>query len=200
MKVDLGNVVGNAEAKYDHPNPIGRRLVAGFKRAVGDLYLETCPDSALEVGCGEGLLSDHLIRLRRPARFEACDVDLSRVAPGLDPALRFETASIYQLPHADCSVDLVIACEVLEHLEDPAAGLAELTRVARRAVLISTPWEPVWRLLNLARGRYVRALGNTPGHIQHFSRRGLVALAGAHLRVAAVRRPLPWTVILGAPR
>lgn len=200
MKIDVGNVVGNAEAKYDHPNPIGRRLVAGFKRVVGELYLQTCPESALEVGCGEGLLADHLIRLRRPARFEACDVDLSRLAPGLDPDLRFQTASIYQLPHPDRSVDLVIACEVLEHLEDPAAGLAELARVARRAVLLSTPWEPVWRLLNLARGRYVRALGNTPGHIQHFSRRGLVQLAGAHLRVTAVRRPLPWTVIAGAPR
>ena len=200
MKVDVGNVVGNAEAKYDHPNPIARRLVAGFKRAVGDLYLRTCPESVLEVGCGEGLLADSLIRLRRPASFEACDVDLSRLAPGLDPGLSFQTASIYQLPHADRSVDLVLACEVLEHLEDPAAGLRELARVARRAVLISTPWEPVWRALNLARGRYVRALGNTPGHIQHFSRRALLRLAETRLRVVDVRRPLPWTVILGEPR
>lgn len=200
MKVDRGNVVGNAEAKYDHPNPIARRLVDNFKRVVGELYLQTRPDSALEVGCGEGLIADSLIRLHRPARFEACDVDLSHLAPGLDPGLSFQTASIYQLPHPDRSVDLVIACEVLEHLEDPAAGLAELARVARRAVLVSTPWEPVWRLLNLARGRYVRALGNTPGHIQHFSRRALVRLAETRLRVVAVRRPLPWTVILGEPR
>lgn len=200
MKVDAGNVVGNAEAKYDHPNPIARRLVAGFKRAVGDLYLQTCPDSVLDVGCGEGLLADHLIRLHRPARFEACDVDLARLAPGLHPDLHFQTASIYHLPHPDRSVDLVIACEVLEHLDDPAAGLRELARVARRAVLLSTPWEPVWRLLNLARGRYLGALGNTPGHVQHFSRRALVRLAETRLRIVALRRPLPWTVILGEPR
>lgn len=200
MRVDPGNVVGNTDAKYAHPNPIARRLVAGFKRAVGDLYLRTCPESVLDVGCGEGLLADHLIRLRRPADYTACDVDLARLAPGLDPGLRFEQASIYQLPRADRSVDLVICCEVLEHLHDPAAGLAELARVARRAVLLSTPWEPVWRLLNLARGRYVRDLGNTPGHVQHFSRRALVRLAAARLRVVDVRRPLPWTVILGEPR
>lgn len=200
MKVDPGNVVGNAEAKYASANPIARRLVAGFKRAVGDLYLQTCPESVLDVGCGEGLLADHLIRLRRPRRFEACDVDLGRLAPGLDPAIEFRAASVYRLPHPDRSVDLVVCCEVLEHLHDPAAGLAELARVARGHVLLSTPWEPVWRLLNLARGRYVGALGNTPGHVQHFTRRALVRLAETRLRVVAVRRPLPWTVILGAPR
>ena len=199
MRVDPGNVVGNAEAKYAGTG-IARRLVAGFKRAVGELYLQVAADSVLDVGCGEGLLADHLIRLRRPARFEACDVDLARLAPGLDPGLTFSTASIYQLPHEDRSVDLVVCCEVLEHLGDPAAGLAELVRVARRAVLISTPWEPVWRILNLARLRYVRDLGNTPGHVQHFSRRALVRLAESRLRVVALRRPLPWTVILGEPR
>jgi ubiquinone/menaquinone biosynthesis C-methylase UbiE len=200
VKVDPGNVLGNNEAKYAHPNPIARWLVGGFQRAVGELYLQTCPESVLDVGCGEGLLADHLIRLRRPARFEGVDVELDRLAPGLHPDLKFKAASVYQLPYPDRSVDLVVCCEVLEHLHDPAAGLAELVRVARRHVLISTPWEPVWRLLNLARGRYVRDLGNTPGHVQHFSRRALLRLAATRLRVTAVRRPLPWTVILGEPR
>jgi hypothetical protein len=95
---------------------------------------------------------------------------------------------------------LVVCCEVLEHLERPAAGVAELARVARRHVLLSTPWEPVWRVMNMARGRYWRALGNTPGHIQHFSRRGLRSLADTRLRVSATRTPLPWTVLLGEPR
>lgn len=200
MRVDPGNVVGNADAKYAHRNPIARWLVSGFLRAVGDLYKETAPGSALEVGCGEGLLADRLIRLHRPARFEACDVDLSRRADGLDPGLTFRTASIYELPYPDASFDLVVCCEVLEHLQRPAEGLAELARVARRRVLLSTPWEPVWRLLNLTRGQYVGDLGNTPGHVQHFSRRALVRLAQTRLRVVDIRRPLPWTVILGEPR
>ena len=32
------------------------------------------------------------------------------------------------------------------------------------------PFEPVWRLGNMARGRYLKDLGNTPGHVNHWSR------------------------------
>jgi SAM-dependent methyltransferase len=196
---DAGNIVGNHEDKYHAKNPIARALMRGFLGAVTDLYRETGARRVLEVGCGEGQLADHLIHTVRPERFEACDVAL-RPFPGLDPAITLREASIYALPYEPASFDLVVCCEVLEHLRDPAAGLAELARVSARHVLLSTPWEPVWRLLNLARGRYLRDLGNTPGHVQHFSRRELLALARAHLDVTAVRRPLPWTVLLGEVR
>ncbi len=203
---DAGNIVGNVYDKYGTKNPIARYLMRGFTDAVLELYRRAAPQTVLEVGCGEGKLADTIVRAGpRPARFEATDVELPAGAspegqvPGVDPLVRFRAASIYELPHADKSVDLVVCCEVLEHLERPAAGLAELARVARGHVLISTPWEPVWRALNVARGKYLRALGNTPGHIQHFSRRALVELARSQLRALEVRRPLPWTVILGVP-
>ncbi len=193
-------IVGNVDDKYDTRNPIARRLVDGFLRSVSDLYRGARPRRVLEVGCGEGRLADHLLRnYPRPERFAACDLEDAR-SPEIDPAIEFELASIYDLPHGDETFDLVICCEVLEHLEEPSRGLAELARVSSGKVLISTPWEPVWRLLNLARGRYVRDLGNTPGHLQNFSRRQLLDLAAAHLEVQAIRRPLPWTVVLGAPR
>jgi ubiquinone/menaquinone biosynthesis C-methylase UbiE len=198
-RVDAGNIVGNVYDKYGAPNPIVRALMRGFTGAVTDLYLGTGANSVLEVGCGEGLLADRLIKARRPEHFEGCDVAL-RPAAGIDPQIVLREASIYGLPYADASFDLVVCCEVLEHLADPASGLVELARVARKHVLISTPWEPVWRLMNLARARYVGALGNTPGHVQHFSRRALLDLAATRLVNLRVRRPLPWTVILGDVR
>lgn len=196
---DAGNIVGNHEDKYHAKNPISRALVTNFLSAVTDLYQRTGAARVLEVGCGEGHLANRLIKAARPAHFEACDVDL-RPAPDLDPQIVLREASIYALPYPDASFDLVVCCEVLEHLHDPAAGLAELARVSARHVLLSTPWEPVWRLLNMARGRYLRDLGNTPGHVQHFSRRALLALADTRLQVRELRKPLPWTVLLGAVR
>jgi len=194
------NVVGNVYDKYGTKNPIARAMMSGFLRSVTELFDLTQADSVLEVGCGEGRLADHLLRSgkRSPRRFVASDLSLSQVAPELNPKIEFTEASIYELPFNDSSFDLVVCCEVLEHLERPSAGMAELARVSAHNVIISTPWEPVWRLLNVARGRYWSAFGNTPGHLQHFSRRALVELASSHLEVRQVRRPLPWTVILGS--
>jgi SAM-dependent methyltransferase len=137
---------------------------------------------------------------QRPERFEITDLDVSRVGSDLDDGITVREASIYALPYEDDEFDLVVCCEVLEHLDDPAMGLGEVARVAFDRVLVSTPWEPVWRALNMARGKYLRDLGNTPGHLQHFSRRGLMRLAERRLRILECRTPLPWTILLGEPR
>jgi SAM-dependent methyltransferase len=199
--VDAGNVVGNVYDKYGTHNPIARRLMRGFLDAVTELYRLAEPRSVLEVGCGEGELAAHLWRQGpKPERFEICDVDTRRLRPGLPPEIAAREASIYALPWPDDAFDLVICCEVLEHLHEPMRGVRELARLARRHVLLSTPWEPVWRILNIARGRYLPQWGNTPGHVQHFGRAALARLARTELRLLAQRTPLPWTVLLGTPR
>ena len=196
------NIVGNFEDKYASQNPIARMLVSGFLDAVNELFVLAEPrgKQVLEVGCGEGKLATHLIRnAPAPARYLATDLSLDTVGGGVDPRIEFKPASIYELPFATDSFDIVVCCEVLEHLERPSAGLAELARVARERVLISTPWEPVWRAMNMARGKYLRDFGNTPGHIQNFTRRDLRELAATHLDILDMRTPLPWTAILGQP-
>jgi 2-polyprenyl-3-methyl-5-hydroxy-6-metoxy-1,4-benzoquinol methylase len=199
--VAAANIVGNHYDKYGTKNPIARALMRGFLTATGDLFASCRAASVLEVGCGEGLLAQALLdRGPRPKRFVASDLELDRVAPGLDPAIELVQASIYDLPFADRSFDLVVCCEVLEHVEEPGRAMAELARVADRRVLVSTPWDPVWRAMNMMRGRYLGALGNTPGHIQHFTRSGFVRLAETRMRVIDRRSPLPWTILLGEPR
>ena len=89
------------------------------------------------------------------------------------------------------------AIEVLEHVPDPERRVAEMARVAGAHLLVSVPHEPLWRALNLARGAYVRELGNTPGHVNHWSRRGFVAPArAATATVVEARSPFPWTMLL----
>ena len=58
------------------------------------------------------------------------------------------------------------------------------------------PREPLWRVLNLIRGRYPRDLGNTPGHLQHWSTPAFLALLQEHVEVIELCTPLPWTMAL----
>ena len=92
--------------------------------------------------------------------------------------------------------DLACAIEVLEHVPDPEHTLAEMARCAERHLLVSVPREPLWRGLNMARGAYWSDLGNTPGHLNHWSRRSFVRLLSRHGQVVEVRSPFPWTMLL----
>lgn len=194
--VPIGNVVHKEATK----NPIERRLVDGFGAAL-QRCLPLTAQRVLEVGCGEGRQLT-AIGSRFPAAqligLDLPDVELMEAWDGVESTM--VQGSALTLPFADRSFDLVLAIEVLEHLPDPAQALHEIGRVASGAVVLSVPWEPVWRLGNMARGRYVGGLGNTPGHIQHWSRRGFTRLVGRYLTVEQVLRPVPWTMIRGRAR
>lgn len=192
-------MAGNSYDKYRTGNPIHRSLVRRFLHDVRGLVETIGPASVVEVGCGPGDLAALLFPGGAVVDYVGVDVSAEQVeqANRVHPELTFRVASAYGLPFEDDSVDLVLACEVLEHLEDPAVAMAEIARVGRAAI-VSVPWEPVWRLANLVRGSYVASLGNTPGHLQHFSRRRIRRLVGEHLVLRAERRPFPWTVLLAA--
>ena len=103
--------------------------------------------------------------------------------------------SIYDIGRAEAA-DLVVCCEVLEHLNDPDAALDCVHGVTGKYCLMSVPREPLWRALNLARGRYLSSLGNTPGHIRHWSSRSFLRFVSRRFKVLEVRRPIPWTMVL----
>jgi 2-polyprenyl-3-methyl-5-hydroxy-6-metoxy-1,4-benzoquinol methylase len=191
---------GNTFDKYGSENEVVRRLMARFRRDLDELWRRAEPGSVLDVGCGEGVLTHEWAgRLgdRRIVGIDLQDTELqaewrSRARPNLEYRVEEATA----LSFADDEFDLATAIEVLEHVPDPEATLSEMARVARRHLLVSVPREPLWRTLNMARGAYLGALGNTPGHVNHWSKRGFVALLSRHGRVLEVRTPLPWTMVL----
>jgi 2-polyprenyl-3-methyl-5-hydroxy-6-metoxy-1,4-benzoquinol methylase len=194
-----GVVHGNVYDKYGTHNPVARRLQSGFERAMDELLARAGrPASVLEVGCGEGHVTARLARRFPDARVIGRDVspEVVALASRLHPGLRFEARSIYEPGDGDERWDLVVACEVLEHLDDPDRALDAIARVASGCVFVSVPREPLWRILNLARARYLRDLGNTPGHLQHWSRGAFLALLGRRFEVLDTRAPLPWTQAL----
>jgi hypothetical protein len=71
-----------------------------------------------------------------------------------------------------------------------------MARVSGRHLLVSVPREPLWRSLNVFRGAYLGALGNTPGHLNHWSRAAFLRLLEDYGHVVAVRSPVPWTMAL----
>jgi 2-polyprenyl-3-methyl-5-hydroxy-6-metoxy-1,4-benzoquinol methylase len=191
---------GNTFDKYGSRNPVVRRLMTGFEQGLAALFERAHPESVLDVGCGEGVLTLAWAQ----ALGERPVVGLDLADPKLEaewqrrarPNLSFLTGRGEQLPFGDGEFDLVAAIETLEHVDSPALTLDEMARVAGRHLLVSVPREPLWRALNLARGAYVRDLGNTPGHVNHWSRRGFARLLSGYGEVIEVRTPFPWTMAL----
>ena len=191
---------GNTYDKYGSKNPVVRRLMGGFESALDELWHEAAPESALDVGCGEGVLTERFAERLGSGRVVGIDLDDAALhaewARRSRPNLEFRAFAGPDLPFDDNEFDIVSALEVLEHVPDPEHTLAEMTRVARRHVLVSVPREPLWRALNMLRGAYVRQWGNTPGHVNHWSRPSFLDFVNTHGRIAAVRSPFPWTMLL----
>src|SRR5439155_21104788 len=111
---------------------------------------EIAPRSVLDVGCGEGVVTERIARDLVGATVVGIDADDARLkrewATRERESLSFQTGSAYSLQFDDDSFDLVCALEVLEHLERPRAALLEMARVGRCALLLSVPREPLWRI------------------------------------------------------
>lgn len=191
--------------KYENEGRIGGMLVDAFYSAVKGVLQPhlSGAKNVLEVGCGAGYSSERILSwLPAGCDFLGCDVGDSLVesARKRNPGAEFIRQSVYSLAVPDKSFDVVVMLEVLEHLDHPGAALAELQRVAKRCVVISTPREPLWRALNFLRGKYMGDFGNTPGHIQHWSSGGLRRFVRGNFEPMEMRQPIPWTVLSLSPR
>jgi ubiquinone/menaquinone biosynthesis C-methylase UbiE len=197
---DAEFIGGNYFDKYRSTNPIHQWLMRGFLGSVRELLGSIEYGSVLEVGCGPGDLATRIL----PPQVDYLGIDVDEMeietARNRYPQLSFQVGSANALPVESNSFDLVIACEVLEHLEDPARALAEIDRVAKQWVLVSVPWEPTWRILNVIRGKYWRSFGNTPGHVQHFSRAEIRRQIVNRFVIVNELDPLPWTIIVASKR
>lgn len=195
-----GVVTGNTYDKYGSENPVVRRLMASFERTLDELMGQARPQSLLDVGCGEGVLV-HRWALSMPrARLVGIDLEEQSIQAGWAareaPNLEYRTMAAEDLPFAESEFELASAIEVLEHVPDPEHTLAEMARCASRHLLVSVPREPLWRMLNMARGAYIGQLGNTPGHLNHWSKRSFTKMLARHGEVVEARSPFPWTMLL----
>lgn len=191
----------------DGNGKIGGWLINNYFKAVGELFAATelpyrSRVRAIEIGCGEGFSTQRLRRLLpENVALQASEYVAAMVSRARDrnPGIKITQENIYKTKHADESFDLIFLLEVLEHLDYPDKGLAELHRIIKKDgyLILGVPREPLWCVLNMARGKYLRHFGNTPGHLNHWSTFTLKRYIKKHFGpIRAVKTPLPWTLVL----
>lgn len=176
------NIAGNYCDKENSKNPIIRYLNNSFKNTIYLLAKKTNAKNALDIGCGEGYITYHLNNKLDGMKIIGMDLEESVIkkAKNLHPKIDFKMGNIYTLKSEFKKYDLVIANEVLEHVENPKLALEQLSKTTKRYCIISVPNEPLWSMANLLRLKYVSDLGNTPGHVQNWTKTQFKSLLTPH--------------------
>ncbi|MCD7726162.1 MAG: class I SAM-dependent methyltransferase [Clostridiales bacterium] len=203
MKNKVKQPEGNYFDKYNSNNLVVKKMMAGFFGAYEDILNKIDiigeDGNILEAGCGEGEVTDFIYHQIRGANIEAFDISEKVISIAKKRCehtdISFRVGSIYNI--GSRKYDLVICSEVLEHLEYPEKALEQLKNCTNKYIICSVPREPIWRILNMVRGKYIRELGNTPGHINHWSRKSFLNFLQKNgCEIVDVKNPLPWTVVL----
>ena len=192
--------------KYTESGKVGGVLVDNYFKSVQRLisYIpqnELENTQVLEVGCGPGFSTQRLLNLLpRSVKLSASDVEEENVQDTLKKVgerAKVSVEDVYNLEREDSSLDLIFVLEVMEHLEQPEDALKELKRVCKKYMILGVPNEPIWRILNMARMKYLKDLGNTPGHVQHWNMSSFKKLLESNgFKVLKTQSPLPWSLVL----
>lgn len=181
------------QAKYLSDNPVVRRLIArwlGRLSTLVDAHVE--PDAVLlDAGAGAGFSLAGFAGARPVLAVDLAPEKVAQVRERV-AAAQPTVADVTRLPVPDGAVGWATSIEVLEHLPHPEALVAELARVASTGAIVSVPWEPFFKLGNLARGKNVARFGNDPEHIGAFGPASLARLLGRSFGHVEVHRCLPW--------
>lgn len=119
----------------------GRYLLDVQSATVAAVLEGLPPGRVLDVGGGHGQLVQPLVRLGWDVTVHGTDAICERNLRELhgERECSFIQGDLSALPVADRSFDLVIAVRLLSHVEDWPRLLAEMCRVARRAVVVDYP-------------------------------------------------------------
>jgi 2-polyprenyl-3-methyl-5-hydroxy-6-metoxy-1,4-benzoquinol methylase len=199
-------VYGNYEDKYNSKNLISKFLMSNFFQKFKKnlhIFADGSISTICEVGCAEGELLKTLHTIFPGAALSASDISEGEIAKARQNchsiSIDFSVQNAEDLQgYGDALFDLVICCEVLEHLPHPERGLRELFRISKNYVLVSVPNEPIWRMLNMTRGKYLRDFGNTPGHLNHWNIIQFPQFLTSYPGCSIIQRsyPFPWQMVL----
>ena len=197
----LSDVVTD-DPKYMRSNRTVQRRVMRFFDRVGQAIDGLDFDNALDVGCGEGVLLHCTAQRFTGKRVVGIDIDPADIAKARRNAPFADTfvADATALPFADRAFDLVMSCEMLEHLEEPAPALAEIARVTRKVCLLTVPDGPLWRLGNLMRLEYLGTWGRFPAHLNEWGRWRFARFVRTQFEIIGPVNSFPWIGLICRPK
>lgn len=172
--VNEKNIVAQWDDAHRYtPAPRHRRRL--LLRMIADLGFQDC----LDAGCAQPFLLEEIVRRYKVAGF-GCDISDTVMLANqqLLPHCEFRALDLSREVWADNrQFDLVISSEVLEHIPEWQAALANLVRMARRHLLITVP------------SGKLRPMDQMVGHYRHFQGPELLsALEEAGCEIIKVRR------------
>ncbi len=191
-------ITGNFYNKYETKNPIELLLMGNFKKKFIKSIEKLSIENIYEIGAGEGYLLQIIQDTIPSFNLFGSDIDFGLVSNSNKntDGIRWVINSAEFIPLSTNSIDLLLASEVLEHLQNPHLFLLECQRIQAKYYFFSVPFEPLWRILNIIRGKYIKNLGNTPGHINHFSRKKIFKLIDEYLLVEEISLVFPWIFVM----
>ncbi len=191
-------ITGNFYNKYESKNLIEIFLVNRYKNRLANILSNLHINNCLEIGSGEGYILKILQEKLQISSIFGSDIDINLVLNNKHslPNVNWTVNTAEFIPFDYGNFDLIIACEVLEHLKDPNIFLSECQRLGADYYIFTVPNEPLWRILNLIRFKYIKNLGNTPGHLNHWSKNQFQKFINRYLHVKMVVVVQPWIFLL----
>jgi len=161
--------------KYNSKNPLMGVVISNFMKNLKETAVPLKNiNNVIDIGCGEGFV----INCLNYPKITGVDISRNalRIAKEKNPECEFCSGSICDISFKENSFDLVIATEVLEHLDKPDLALQEIRRITKNYCIISVPNEPYFRAMNFLRGKNLTRFGNDPEHVQNWSSGKFVSL------------------------
>lgn len=185
--------------KYRSKNPVTRALIRRYVERLHGLFVQANPVTRIvEIGVGEGFLSGYLSEHFPEKSFtglEPGESDLTALRQKF-PRVDARIGSVYDLSVLEPPYDLVMCCQVLEHLPDVPRALDQLASLGAKHLLLTVPHEPFFMLSNLARLKNVSRFGNDDQHVNHWTKAGFERLLKGRFQIEELVTSYPWLLAL----
>ena len=167
----MKKITGNYFNKYDSSNPLVKFVMSRYFSTLSSFIEDIEIESILDLGCGEGHIIKFLEDKLDTFYLKGYDID-KKLIDELNNHYKkydFEVSFLDSDFKEEGSYDLTLLLEVLEHIKDYKKVLSNLKKINTKHLIISVPNEPFFRLANISRLKYLKRLGNTPGHVNNFT-------------------------------